>query len=104
MELATCICFCLQVLEGSNKQPLKRKAFKDVSQVSLDKHFEQCCKRVGQEVAFDLKGFTHRTTSEAADVWTTTKQIQHTLRAMPQLGCFDIAMSCVLVGLFLLYT
>jgi hypothetical protein len=60
--------YCLPCHTGGNKHPLKRKPFRDVSQVALEEHLEQYCKHVGQEAAFDMKAYTHINTSEGADV------------------------------------
>ena len=75
MELSRCLSFCLQVLAGGNKRPLKRRAFRNVSQVALEEQLGKYCKRVGHKVAFDLKGYTHITTTGAADVLSLYKLI-----------------------------
>ena len=58
----------MQFLAGGNKNPLKRKPFKDVNQVALEDNLEDYCKHVGVEAAFDMKTYTHMNASEGADV------------------------------------
>ena len=55
-------------VEGGNKNPLKRKAFRDVDQVKLEEALEKYCKHVGIQAAFDLKSYANMNTPEAVDI------------------------------------
>jgi hypothetical protein len=68
-------CFCFLHLAGGNKNPVKRKAFMDISQTRLEDNLESFVQRIGVEESFDLRAYNHLATSCALDVQSLHKLI-----------------------------
>ena len=59
---------CSYCFAGGNKNPLKRKAFKEVDQDKLEEALVKYCKHIGIHAAFDFRSYYSMSVSEAVDI------------------------------------